>query len=160
MKTTLLFHNRFKKIGWILILISIGFQLYPMIFKKYLITRYVYVPVLFSNDLFKNFRETFSIHPHDIDLTVFLTLSILGCLLVIFSKEKIEDELVSNIRLTSLIWSVLISYMLFLILTMTIYGTTYLLVCIFNIYTIPLVYLIRFNFLLYKNSFYTRTDEQ
>jgi hypothetical protein len=157
MKTTLLFHNRFKKIGWLLIILSIGFQLY----KKLVFTRFVYFPFLSSNTLTNHIRETNTIQLFDIDLSAFLILSLLGFVLIIFSKEKVEDELVSNIRLNSFIWSVFISYTLFLVLTISVYGKIYLIGCLFNIYTIPLVYLIRFNFLLYKNSFYNQsTDEQ
>jgi hypothetical protein len=52
---------------------------------------------------------------HNILTEILGVLTILGFLLVAFSKAKSEDESLSRIRLVSLVWSVLLNYGILLV---------------------------------------------
>jgi hypothetical protein len=75
-----------------------------------------------------------------------------GAMLVAFSKEKTEDEFIVNIRLTSLLWALLVNNILLLIAFVFIYGTTFFSVMVYNMFTVLIIFILRFNYLLYKNS--------
>ena len=48
-----------------------------------------------------------------------------GALLVSFSKEKNEDEFITEIRLSSLLWAVCVSYTLLLVAFLFVYGSPF-----------------------------------
>ena len=79
-------------------------------------------------------------------------LFIAGALLVSFSKEKTEDEFIANMRLSSLMWAVLLNYTLLFFAFAFVYGTPFLSVMIYNIFTVLVIFIARFNYLLYKNN--------
>lgn len=68
---------------------------------------------------------------------------------VAFSKEKIEDEWVSRVRLESLQWSVYLNYALLLLTFMFVYEEAFFLVMIYNMFTILIFFIMRFNYVLY-----------
>jgi fatty acid desaturase len=72
--------------------------------------------------------------------------------LVGFSKEKEEDEFIRELRLSSLLWAVLISYALLLLAFLTIYGFAFFSVMVYNMFTVLVIFIIRFHYLLYKNA--------
>lgn len=88
----------------------------------------------------------------DLTLTISCSLMIVGGLLACFSKEKIEDEFIANLRLNSLLWAVFINYLLLLIGVVIVYGLDFLYILLYNIFTPMIIFLVRFNFLLFKNS--------
>jgi hypothetical protein len=67
-------------------------------------------------------------------------LIIISGLVNCFSKEKVEDELISKIRLDSLIWSLYVNYGLVIIATILIYDFVFFNVLIFNLFTILLFF--------------------
>lgn len=81
---------------------------------------------------------------------IILSFVIIGLLLISFSKEKNEDEYISLLRLKSWQWSVLVSYGVLFIATWTIYGGMFLVFMIYNMLTVLLVFIIKFNFNLYR----------
>ena len=81
-------------------------------------------------------------------------------MLVGFSKEKNEDEFISEIRLSSLLWAVWVSYMLLLIAFLLIYGSPFLEVMVYNMFTILIIFIVRFNFILYKNAKTVQDEKQ
>ena len=68
---------------------------------------------------------------------------------IAFSKESIEDERVSQVRLESLQWSVYLNYALILISLLVVYEEDFFYVMIYNLFTILLFFIVRFNFMLY-----------
>jgi hypothetical protein len=84
--------------------------------------------------------------------TLIGVLFIIGGLLIMFSKEKIEDEYITKIRLTSLLWAVFINYILLILAFIFVYNLAFISVMICNMFTILIIFIIRFHFLLYKNS--------
>lgn len=75
---------------------------------------------------------------------------ILGLLFIGFSKEKIEDEQLAQLRLDSLQWAVYVNYGLFILCIVFLYDWKFLSVMIFNIITPLLFFIIRFRWKIYS----------
>jgi hypothetical protein len=88
----------------------------------------------------------------DITNTLVGVVFITGAILVGFSREKKEDEYIANLRLSSLLWAVFVSYLLLLLAFIFIYGGAFFMVMVYNMFTVMVIFIIRFNYLLYKNS--------
>ena len=69
-----------------------------------------------------------------------------------FSKEKREDEFIAKLRLSSLLWAVWVNYVLLLFAFLFVYGTSFLTVMIYNMFTVLIIFIVRFNYILYKNA--------
>lgn len=79
---------------------------------------------------------------------VMLLLLISGLILIAFTKEKIEDERVLQIRLESLQWAVYCNYICLIICVIIFNGLAFFSVMLYNMF-IPLVFFIlRFRFKL------------
>ncbi len=79
-------------------------------------------------------------------------LFIASAILVAFSKEKQEDEFIAKLRLSSLLWAVCVNYILLLLSFLFVYGVAFLTVMVYNMFTVLILFIIRFNYLLYKNN--------
>lgn len=77
---------------------------------------------------------------------------IVGLLLIAFSREKVEDEMIGQLRLEALQWSVYANYIILAIAILTVYDTAFFNVMIYNMFTVLLVFIIRFRWLIYRNS--------
>jgi hypothetical protein len=71
-------------------------------------------------------------------------LLIISLLFIAFSKEKIEDEFISKIRLESLVWAVYVNYIILIFSFVMFYDFAFMYVMIFNMYTILLFFIIRY----------------
>lgn len=79
---------------------------------------------------------------------------ILGLLFIAFAREKREDEFINRTRLESWQWAVLINYILLLLATWAVHGFAYIDVMMYNMLTIPIIFIVRFHYVMYKtNSF-------
>jgi len=149
MSNKLLLANKYKKVGWIIFIPSIILGLYKLIVG--------FEPTWLNVKVFSIFpsffgKKYFNLVQVDLSTTILGILIIVGALLVGFTKEKNEDEFIAKIRLTSLLWAVLVNYLLLLIAFIFIYDTAFLNVMIYNMFTVLLIFIIRFNYILYKNS--------
>ncbi|MEO6730880.1 MAG: hypothetical protein ABIN01_06660 [Ferruginibacter sp.] len=77
---------------------------------------------------------------------------IIGGLLVGFSKEKKEDEFIANLRLSSLLWAVCVNYVLLFLAFVFVYGMGFFTVMAYNLFTVLLIFISRFNYIVYKNT--------
>lgn len=68
--------------------------------------------------------------------------------LIAFTEEKIEDEWVMKVRLDSLQWAVYVNYGLLAVAILLVYNTTFFEVLVYNMYTILLFFILRFNYLM------------
>ena len=84
--------------------------------------------------------------------TIFGILFLIGSVMVAFSKEKHEDEFIAKIRLESLLWAAYISYAILFLCFLFFYGFGFLYVMILNMFTILILFIIRFNYILYRTS--------
>ena len=145
-----LFDNKYKKIS------GLVFYLTSIIGLYLLITDIIFG--LFTLNVYSLFSESIS------DLTygggwienglgdeIFTTIIIISGLINSFCKEKIEDELISKIRLGSLIMSLFISYGLVIISTFLIYNLSYMYVLVFNLFIILILFNLIFRYRLYEH---------
>ena len=151
MTNKLLLPNRFKKIGWFILIPAFiaGVILSITGYEANWLQTNVFAIVnneFFGNALYFQFVEI------NITNTAVGVLFLGGAMLVAFSKEKTEDEFIVNIRLTSLLWALLVNNILLLIAFVFIYGTTFFSVMVYNMFTVLIIFILRFNYLLYKNS--------
>lgn len=150
MKTLQLLPNRFKKIGWFIFIPSLllGIVSLTGVFNFPSATLPVFYNSGFplSNEASGLFKNT------EIDLfpNLFGVLIIIGGILVGFSKEKIEDEYISSIRLKSVFWSLIVTYSIVLILFLSIFGSLFFTVMILIMFLPLVLYIFRFNYLLLK----------
>jgi len=151
MPIKLLLPNKYKKIGWIILIPSfiLGFYLILTSFQPSWLNARVFS--IFPDD-YSSSKKYFSWMDVNLTNTLVGSLFIIGSLLVSFSKEKNEDEFIANIRSSSLLWAVLVNYILLLISFILVYGTSFLNVMLYNMFTVFLIFITRFNYILYKNS--------
>ena len=85
----------------------------------------------------------------DILLTVLLITFLIGLSFIAFSKTKIEDEMISSLRLYSWMWAIIIMLIISLFFTLFVYGMTFLAFSCLFAHLLLAIYLIIFyiNFL-------------
>ena len=86
-------------------------------------------------------------------------LIILSGLVVVFSREKIEDEFIEKIRLESLVWSVYVNYILLFLATVILYSFDFLFFMTCNMFTLLIFFIVRFNWQISKLK-KTSSDEK
>jgi hypothetical protein len=146
----LLLPNKYKKIGWFVLLPTaiLGIALLCTGIDSIQLDGWVFA--VFDGELFDKSRSFCFIHTNVVD-TVVGILFIVGALLVGFSKEKNEDEFISSLRQTSLLWALLVNYGLLLFCFAFIYGTAFLSVMLYNIFTVLVIFIARFNYILRRS---------
>ncbi|MES2747710.1 MAG: hypothetical protein V4648_04995 [Bacteroidota bacterium] len=158
MKTHFLFPNSYKKIGWILFVPSLIMELIVILFDINL-DDYLQVKVLaLYQDNFNTTSQFFSIIENSICDELLTVFSIVGGLLICFSKLKTEDEYISKIRYESLVWATYLNYGLIVFFTLFLYGMPYLNVLFYNMFTLILFFIIRFHYLIYQLN--TTSDDE
>jgi hypothetical protein len=103
-------------------------------------------------DQFLEGRQHFSFIHANVTNTLVGVLFIIGGVMVGFSKEKREDEFIANLRLSSLLWSVWVNYLLLLLAFILVWDMSFLNVMVYNMFTILIIFIVRFNYILFKNS--------
>lgn len=151
MKTTLLLPHRFKKIGWVIFIPAVlaGLALCVMDFDAKWLTTKVFA---IWNDELLGKSHFFTFIKTDVTNTLVGALFITGGMLVGFSREKNEDEYIAGLRLSSLLWAVCVSYVLLLLAFLFVYGGAFLNVMVYNMFTVLIIFIARFNYLLYRNN--------
>ena len=152
MNHKLLLPNKYKVPGWILLIPS---TIYGIIFtakgfQDFLAFK-TNVFVIINDELFKA-TQYFTFANVNVTPTIAAMLFIAGALLVSFSKEKREDEFIANLRLSSLLWAVLVNYIVLFFAFAFVYGNSFFNVMVYNIFTVLIIFIARFNYLLYKNN--------
>ncbi|WP_131777637.1 hypothetical protein [Chryseobacterium sp. JAH] len=140
--------NRFKMIGWFIFLPSL---ILGLISLSGVMNFEISLPVIYNSGFFNDEEQGF-LKNAEIDLfpNLFGLLIIIGGILVGFSKEKIEDEYISSLRLKSVFWSLIVSYSIVFILFVTVFGSLFLTVIILIMFLPMVLYVFRFNYLLLK----------
>jgi hypothetical protein len=149
MKTTSLLPNRFKYFGWILITVSVLLWITTLINQDEFSFLNVKVFTIAGAELLKSI-EYFTLIHVNLTATILGLLFIIGGMFVAFAKQKIEDEFIIKLRLVSFQWAILINYSLLLFCFIFIYDIAFLNVMIYNMFTVLILFIIRFHYLLYK----------
>lgn len=151
MKTNYLFPNRFKKIGWLLFIPGIILGIVYLVYQSDISLFNIKVFAIAEEAIFSD-ANFFSISENNVLDEISSILLIIGALLIAFSKEKSEDEFISKIRLESLVWATYINYAILILAIIFVYDITFLWVLVFNMFTLLVFFLIRFNWALYKSK--------
>jgi hypothetical protein len=155
MKPRFLFPHRFKLFGWFIAIPSIILGLFVLFddFSFDFLTVKVPFKYFFAAEFLSSNDKgnEFSIFNFTDEIAVIG--SIIGLLLIAFSKVKVEDEYVSQIRLESLQWAIYLNFALLIIATLLVYGLAYYMVAIYNMITPLLFFVVRFHYILFfKNN--------
>jgi len=143
MKTKWLFPHSYRLIGWIILLPSIALGL-AALYSEFQ-WKFLTLPIIAMNFPGGNIP---------INLTDELAALgvISGLLLIAFSREKVEDEMIIQLRLEALQWSVYVNYLILAILIITVHGTDFMAVMIYNMFTVLLLFIARFRWLIFGTT--------
>ena len=143
MNVNYLFPNKYKPIGWFVLIPSaiLGFIIILLDLEPDFLT--FNLPAIFIDEFFGE-KYFFGMTQNNLLNEIIGVIIIISSLIVAFSKEKSEDEYISKIRLESLVWAVYVNYGVLLISFFFIYDIAFLWVMIFNMFTILLFFIIRF----------------
>jgi hypothetical protein len=148
--TLKLFPNQFKKIGWIIFIPSLilGILSLTNIFSFPEIS----LPVFYNSGFPFSEEDSgllktteIAVFPNLFGILIIISGILIGC-----SKEKIEDEYISSLRLKSVFWSLIVTYSIITILFLTVFGMAFFTVMIIIMFLPLVLYIFRFNYLLLK----------
>jgi len=160
MKKNYLFPHKYKKIGWFILVPSAIIGLLTLIYEYEPSFLDFDVPAIFIDEFkLENNKKIFGMVHNNILNEILGILVIISSLFVAFSKEKVEDEFIEKIRLESLVWAVYVNYGILLLAFLFIYDFSFLWVMIFNMFTILLFFIIRFNWQISKLKKSTNYEE-
>jgi hypothetical protein len=150
MKLNFLFPNKFKSIGWFTLIPSAIIGLSTLIYEYEPSFLDFNVPAIFVDELFSVNKKTFRMVTNNILNEILGVLIIISTFFVAFSKEKSEDEYISKIRFESLAWAVYFNYAILILTFLFIYDFAFLWVMVFNMFTVLLFFIVRFNWQISK----------
>ncbi len=162
MKTKFLLPHKFKRIGIIILLFTITMLVVEWLTGGLLFLQDVPIiavvdtgmPLSFQaeNDYFVRIQD-------DIRFELYSVLAIIGGIFLAFSKQRIEDEYISKIRLESLVWATYLHFILLILSILSVYGIGFLNVLFINVFSVLILFNIRFYFILLKTK-HSRRDEK
>ncbi|QSS97679.1 hypothetical protein [Psychroflexus sp. ALD_RP9] len=150
---TYFFPNSVKPLGWLIFSIGIigGFvvlsnDLEPDFFDVKLLSFYT------SDVLNSENNEFFKWTPQNMLNDLMGIFVIVGGILVAFSKEKIEDEFITQLRLSSLVWAVYVNYAILILAFIFVHGLDFFTVMVYNMFTLLIIFIARFQLKLKFSS--------
>ena len=147
MKANYLFPKAYKKIGWLLFIPSAIIGLASLLSTyepEFFNWR---VPAIFAVEVLGE-SHFFGMVTNNVLDEIVGVLVIISLLFIAFSKEASEDEYILKLRLESLVWAVYVNYGILLLSFLFIFDLSFLWVMIFNMFTILLFFIVRFNWQL------------
>ena len=120
---TLLFPHSFKRIGWLIFTISAA------------IGAYIW---------FADYTDSYLLNNIAI-----IGISI-GAILSTCSREKVEDEMIQQIRLNSLLIALYINYAILIVCSLKIYDLDFLQVMLYNMFTISLIFMAVYHWKIWR----------
>jgi hypothetical protein len=153
MKKQPLLPNRFKKIGWVIFVPVFTYWLLNLIFYDgylFLFDKNMKLPAIVSGGW--NNTQFFTLFETEPTLTILIATLLISLIFIAFSRQKQEDEFVSSLRLNSWLWAAWINSALLLLADLFIYGQPFMSVVEFNLFTLLIIFIIRFHYLLHKYS--------
>lgn len=102
-----------------------------------------------DNDADKGFK-IFNLTKNNVANEITGVLLLLSCMLIVFGRERDEDEMIMKLRLESLLWAALVNGLLTLFCLIFTYDFTFYFVMVFNLYWLFLLFIVRFHWVLGK----------
>ncbi len=150
MKRNYLLPNKFATIGWLLFLPGLVLGLIFLIFEPDPQFLNIHLPALVKQS-FLGSPEYLTITENNISDEIIAVLLVLGLLIIAFSKEKHEDEFMEQMRLRSLVFATYVNFIVLLFAILFVYDMMFFWVLVFNMFTVLLVFVIRFKWAIYKS---------
>lgn len=122
---TLLFPHRFQKVGWVIFALAAALGVYICV------TGFEASPAMNN---------------------IALIGIVVGGLLATCSREKVEDEMISHIRLNSLLIALYINYALLIVAALVTYDLDFLQVMIYQMFTILLIFMVVFRYRVWRTQ--------
>ncbi|MEI2694826.1 MAG: hypothetical protein V9E90_07140 [Saprospiraceae bacterium] len=151
MKILLFFPPWTRKLGWYLLIPSFLAGLY-CIFTDFEVD-FLKLPMFaIYQDQFMGQTSYFSLVEDNLTMELIGICYVLGLLFTGFSKLQIEDEFTIQMRYNALMWSTLMSCFLLGFTLLFFYGTGFFICMIFNMISIPTIYVLRFSYLIHRSN--------
>lgn len=152
MKTNYLLPNSLKKIGWVIIIISVACFLVHVFTDLDIMLK---MPAL----SFNNEGSIFTVASTSIYDTILPVFALIGFIFIGFSKEKEEDEYVKKIREHSFVFATFFTSILLIICTLFLYFMDYFTVIILDYYVFLLIFALKFQIELWRFRKENRNEE-
>ncbi|MFC6999635.1 hypothetical protein [Rufibacter roseus] len=153
MKTRYLFPHRFKKLGWIILIPSLALGLLllnEVVSFPWLDTQ---VLALYSPKMLgETGASSFTVIENNVADEILACLLIIGTLLVACSETREEDEYIAKLRLESLLWATYVNAAMLLFCLIFVYGLGFYQIMVFNLFTLMLLFLLRFHLVLFQSA--------
>ncbi|MBQ6770795.1 MAG: hypothetical protein IJP44_07460 [Bacteroidales bacterium] len=152
MKKNYLFHHRFQMVGWVLAIVAVAaFVVEQIWFPNFRLK----MPALYYDGAYEFLsdepkQEGFFVMGTSSLLTIIFSVLTIGLILIGFSKEKVEDEFVHHLREQSLVWATYVTAALFILATLTIYGSIYTYVPYMVFFVFLLLFIVKFKIALLR----------
>lgn len=144
MNSNYLLPNACKRIGWLILLPSVGIGLFAMILDYEPRFLDFTVPTLFPTIILGNW-EIIKMTNNNLLNELLGIIIIISSIWVAFSKEVIEDEFIQKIRLESLVWATYVNYGILIASFILFYEIAFFWVLVLNMFTLLWFFIIKFN---------------
>lgn len=155
METKYLLPNYLKIPGWVIFSIGVIFGIWFFAFDEVFDLR-MWMPALHNSFPMDSNSGLFKLVNNSIIDEIAGTFIIIGSIFIAFSKEKIEDEYIMKIRLESLVWAVIINSAIMVFCILTLYGMSFTIATEFNLVTVLILFVIKFQIALRKANKYEK----
>lgn len=163
MKTKYLFPNALKPVGWVLFLVGmvlgVAYLIYSPEFE--FLNRKVFA--VFGTGIrigaSEQSGEFMVVIQNNIFDEIIGLLIIVGALLIVFSKKKVEDEFIAKLRWESLVWATYVNYAILILAILFVYEMSFFWVLVFNMFTILIFFMVRFHWILFKTKMTASHEE-
>ena len=157
METKFLLPNTYKRLGWWLFFPSLILACLVFFSGYEPDWLSIKVPSLFHDEVFfigdkdsGNGFKIVNLTKNNIANEITGVLLLVSCMLIVFAREKDEDEMIMKLRLESLLWAAMINGLLVLFSLIFTYDFTFYFVMVFNLYWLFLLFILRFHWVLNK----------
>jgi len=146
MLTKILLPHTFQKIGWIMVL-PFSVLLFGVNYLSFKLS-WLSVPNFHSDE--EGLSRLLDPDKSNYSLEFALIGVFLSLFLIAFSKERQEDEYIQKLRLDSLLVAFYVTTFILILGTLLFYGFGYLEFMGYNMFTIQLIFITRFKWVLYQ----------
>ncbi|WP_298902486.1 hypothetical protein [uncultured Psychroserpens sp.] len=158
MKSNYLLSNKYKIPGWGLLVSGLVLGVYLIVsgMESDILETKVLAILGGGNGLFSSSNtgavgDYFRIIENSVFDEIVALMIIIGGLFVGFSKEKVEDEFIYKLRKDSLVWAIILNYIVLIFAIIFVYNFSFFNILVYNMFTPLLFFIIRFNFLKHRS---------
>ncbi|WP_448518163.1 hypothetical protein [Rhodoflexus sp.] len=149
MKTLPLLPNRYKIIGWVLLIPFFVLAVLKLIFPDEMQWDFMTYRQG-DNIFFDSGNWLFDLRYNNFTDELISLGLLLGLSLVAFARTRTEDEWTTHLRLEAMLWSVLLNTIFVALTIIFVYSSSFLTVMMINLFSILMIFIVRFEYLLWK----------